>query len=190
MSRAIVILVLLPVLIATAAAPAGATDRHTAPTISKVKRNAAGRVVSCTLECTLLETGRGSNARLSFHRVGAYDKALPRLGDSARRQIISGTYRARSKALRPLWVSDDITKTGHATPVSLDLDFGPAGLEGSEDPTMEIVVASAHTHGKFSTRVDPHVHAAPTAPVVAPDKDYFVRFPKGTKAKPAIQAAE
>lgn len=170
-------------LVALAATSAHAVDRHTVPTVSKVKRNEAGRVVSCTVECAPLEQSRGRFARLSLHRKGQYDRSLSRMQDDARRRIIAGTFKSRGKGNQPLWVSPTIEKKGHSTPVTLDLDFGPAGLAGSDDPKAEFIFSSAHSAWEFTKNTSPHVHAAETAPIQAPDAAYYFTFPRGTKAE-------
>ena len=170
-------------LVALVATPAHALDRHTVPTVSKVKRNEAGRVVSCTVECALLEQSRGRFARLSLHQKGQYAATLSRLQDDARRKIISGTFKSRGKGNKALWVSDTIEKQGNSTPVSIAIDFGAAGLEGSDDPKAEFIFSSAHASMEFGPNVSPHVHAAETAPIQAPDATYYFTWPKGTKVK-------
>lgn len=176
MSRAVLSTLGLALAATTLAAPAWAADMHTAPKVGKVVRAANGRVRSCQLTCTLVGTEHPT-ARVTLHREHDYDDDLPRMDDPTRRFVAAGVVRTPVSGRGARWVSTDVTKAGHVTPVVLDLDFGADGLEGSEEPAARWVLTSAH----FRTAPTvlgpaPHVFAAETAPVQRPEPSFYFRF--------------
>lgn len=156
------------------AGPARAADQHSSPEVRAVKRLPNGRVRSCTISCALI--GRDHpRARLALHRKGSYRATLASLDDGARRRVAAG------EELTPdghgaFWVSGDVEKTAFSTPLTLELDFGDDGLEGSEDRSSRWLITSAHFRGTLGPTSAPHVFAAETAPVQAPEPSLYFKF--------------